>query len=89
MRRNLIARMTRGETLFPDILGYEETVLPQVQNAILSRHDILFLGLRLRFARPKRQSCRFVLGMKGEVAAALLPLVISPSGGVFLRKLFF
>src|SRR3954452_13145732 len=46
MRRNLIARMTRGETLFPDILGYEETVLPQVQNAILSRHDMLFLGLR-------------------------------------------
>src|SRR3954451_9750871 len=46
MRRNLIARMTRGEPLFPDILGYEETVVPQVQNAILSRHDMLFLGLR-------------------------------------------
>src|SRR3954468_10780250 len=46
MRRNLIARMSRGEPLFPDILGYEETVVPQVQNAILSRHDMLFLGLR-------------------------------------------
>src|SRR3954452_10946553 len=46
MRRNLIAKMTRGEPLFPDILGYEETVVPQVQNAILSRHDMLFLGLR-------------------------------------------
>src|SRR3954463_140763 len=44
--RNLIARMTRGEPLFPDIIGYEETVVPQVQNAILSRHDMLFLGLR-------------------------------------------
>jgi len=46
MRRNLIAKLQRGEALFPDILGYEDTVVPQVQNAILSRHDMLFLGLR-------------------------------------------
>src|SRR4051812_32150710 len=46
MRRNLIARLRAGTPLFPDILGYEETVVPQVQNAILSRHDLLFLGLR-------------------------------------------
>jgi magnesium chelatase subunit I len=46
MRRNLISKIHRGEPLFPDILGYEDTVLPQVQNAILSRHDVLFLGLR-------------------------------------------
>jgi len=46
LRRNLIARLRSGEPLFPGILGYEETVLPQIQNAILSRHDILLLGLR-------------------------------------------
>ena len=46
MRRNLIRKLQAGESLFPDILGYEETVVPQVQNAILSRHDMLFLGLR-------------------------------------------
>jgi magnesium chelatase subunit I len=46
MRRNLIALLREGRPLFPEILGYEETVVPQVQNAILSRHDILFLGLR-------------------------------------------
>ncbi len=46
MRRNLIARIQSGVPLFPDILGYEETVVPQVENAILSRHDMLFLGLR-------------------------------------------
>src|SRR3954447_311974 len=46
MRRNLIARIQEGRPLFPEILGYEETVVPQVQNAILSRHDMLFLGLR-------------------------------------------
>jgi magnesium chelatase subunit I len=46
MRRNLIAKLRSGEPLFPEILGYEDTVVPQVQNAILSRHDMLFLGLR-------------------------------------------
>src|ERR1700736_4658215 len=46
MRHNLIRKLRTKEPLFPGILGYEETVLPQVQNAILSRHDMLFLGLR-------------------------------------------
>jgi magnesium chelatase subunit I len=46
VRKNLIARMKRGEPLFPGIYGYDETVIPQLQNAILARHDILFLGLR-------------------------------------------
>ena len=46
MRRNLIVRVREGRPLFPDILGYDETVVPQIQNAILSKHDILFLGLR-------------------------------------------
>jgi magnesium chelatase subunit I len=46
MRRNLVRQLRAGETLFPDILGYEETVVPQIQNAILSRHDMLLLGLR-------------------------------------------
>jgi magnesium chelatase subunit I len=46
MRRNLVAKLETGEPLFPDILGYEETVVPQIQNGILSKHDMLFLGLR-------------------------------------------
>src|SRR6202140_10767 len=46
MRRNLIRKLRDKATLFPGILGYEETVFPQVQNAILSQHDMLFLGLR-------------------------------------------
>ncbi len=46
MRRNLVRKLQAGESLFPDVLGYEETVVPQIQNAILSRHDMLFLGLR-------------------------------------------
>src|SRR5688572_1412839 len=46
MRSNLIAKMRLGQRLFPGILGYEETVIPQIVNAILSKHNIILLGLR-------------------------------------------
>jgi magnesium chelatase subunit I len=46
MRRNLVRKLEAGEPLFPGVLGYEETVLPKVVNAILSRHNIILLGLR-------------------------------------------
>jgi magnesium chelatase subunit I len=46
MRRNLIRMLKAGEPLFPGIIGYDDSVIPQVQNAILSKHDMLFLGLR-------------------------------------------
>ncbi|MFH1276860.1 MAG: magnesium chelatase [Candidatus Eisenbacteria bacterium] len=46
VRENLIRAMREGRTLFPDIVGYDKTVLPQLVNALLSRHDILLLGLR-------------------------------------------
>jgi magnesium chelatase subunit I len=46
MRDNLICRMQRGETLFPGVIGYDDTVVPQISNAILSRHNFILLGLR-------------------------------------------
>jgi magnesium chelatase subunit I len=46
MRKNLLERLKTGAPLFPGIVGYEETVIPQIENAILSQHDMLFLGLR-------------------------------------------
>src|SRR5437588_9833488 len=46
MRKNLIQKIRKGEELFPGIIGYEETVLPQIENAILSCQDIIFLGER-------------------------------------------
>ena len=46
LRRNLIRKLRAGETLFPGIIGYRDTVIPQIVNGILSRHDLLFLGLR-------------------------------------------
>ncbi len=46
MRNNLIAKLRAGEQLFPEIIGYEETVLPMLESAILSGHDIVLLGER-------------------------------------------
>ena len=46
MRRNLVRKLRAGERLFPGIVGYEETVVPQVVNAILARHNFILLGLR-------------------------------------------
>src|SRR5256885_17157859 len=46
MRRNLVRKLRAGERLFPGIVGYDETVVPQIVNAILSRHNIILLGLR-------------------------------------------
>src|SRR5687767_3002832 len=46
MRANLICKLKRREKLFPGIVGYDETVVPQLVNAILSRHNLILLGLR-------------------------------------------
>ncbi len=46
LRANLIRKVKRQETLFPGIVGYEDSVVPQMVNAILSRHNFILLGLR-------------------------------------------
>ena len=46
LRGNLICKLQRGEALFPGIVGYDDTVVPQVVNAVLSRHNFILLGLR-------------------------------------------
>jgi magnesium chelatase subunit I len=46
IRKNLIRKLRKNEPLFPDVLGYEETVFPQIQHALLAKHDIILLGLR-------------------------------------------
>ncbi|MGQ9629584.1 MAG: magnesium chelatase [bacterium] len=46
MRENLIEKLKRGEELFPGIIGYEKTVIPEIINAILAKHDFILLGLR-------------------------------------------
>src|SRR5262247_4144508 len=46
IRDNLVMKLQTGERLFPGIIGYDETVIPQLVNAILSRHNFILLGLR-------------------------------------------
>src|SRR5215475_5269711 len=46
IRENLVRKLQTGEKLFPGIIGYDETVIPQLVNAILSRHNFILLGLR-------------------------------------------
>ena len=46
MRRNLLRSIQRDEPLFPGVHGYEDTVIPQLVNALLSRHNLILLGLR-------------------------------------------
>jgi magnesium chelatase subunit I len=46
MRENLLAKLEQRQTLFPGIVGYEDTVVPQLVNGILSRHTMILLGLR-------------------------------------------
>ena len=46
MRANLMRRLQQNEQLFPGIVGYDDTVIPQITNAILSQHNFVLLGLR-------------------------------------------
>ena len=58
IRQNLLRRLQEGEETFTGIMGYEDTVIPDVERALLSKHNILFLGLRgqakTRMARQRR-----------------------------------
>lgn len=46
LRDNLIEKLRRGDPLFPGIVGYDESVIPQIVNAVLSQHNFIILGLR-------------------------------------------
>ena len=65
IRENLVARMRdhQGAPLFPGIVGYDETVVPQVVNAILSRHNFILLGLR---GQAKSRLLRALTGLLDE-----------------------
>ncbi|HWQ56430.1 MAG TPA: hypothetical protein VN442_22275 [Bryobacteraceae bacterium] len=64
IRDNLICKIQRGDALFPGIVGYEETVVPQMVNAILSRHNFILLGLR---GQAKTRLIRMLTAMLDEV----------------------
>ena len=68
LRENLVARLRSGEPLFPGIVGYDDTVVPQIENAILSGHDIVFLGER---GQAKTRLARLLVGLLDEAVPAL------------------
>lgn len=63
MRRNLIAMIKEGKTVFPGIIGYDDTVIPQVENAIISGQDIIFLGER---GQAKSRIMRLMVNLLDE-----------------------
>ena len=63
IRRNAIARIRAGEPLVETVLGYEDTVLPQLENAILAGHDVVFLGER---GQAKTRMIRSLTGLLDE-----------------------
>ncbi|HET6966709.1 MAG TPA: magnesium chelatase, partial [Ornithinibacter sp.] len=63
LRRNAVARIRAGEPMFPGVLGYDETVLPQLENALLAGHDVIFLGER---GQAKTRMIRALVGLLDE-----------------------
>jgi magnesium chelatase subunit I len=63
MRRNTEARIASGEPLIPGVLGFEDTVIPQMENAILAGHDIILLGER---GQAKTRVIRSMVGLLDE-----------------------
>ncbi|MEM8524911.1 MAG: magnesium chelatase [Bacteroidota bacterium] len=63
LRDNLIAKLKNKETVFEGVLGFDETVLPDVERAILSRHNVLLLGLR---GQAKTRIARLLINLLDE-----------------------
>ena len=68
MRDNLVARLRRGESFLPGIVGYDETVVPQIENAVLSGQDIVLLGER---GQAKTRIARLLVGLLDETVPVL------------------
>src|SRR4029453_7171765 len=63
IRSNLLKRLSSAEPLFPGIVGYEDTILPQIVNALLARHHFILLGLR---GQAKSRILRELTGLLDE-----------------------
>src|SRR5579862_6417862 len=63
IRANLIKKLQNKEVTFPGIVGYEDSVVPDVERALLSRHNILFLGLR---GQAKTRMAREMINLLDE-----------------------
>jgi magnesium chelatase subunit I len=63
LRSNLLDRLASGADVLPTVIGYEDTVLPSIENAILAGHDIVFLGER---GQAKTRIARLLVGLLDE-----------------------
>ncbi len=63
VRRNAVAKIRAGEPLFAGVMGYEDTVMPQLENALLAGHDVIFLGER---GQAKTRMIRSLTGLLDE-----------------------
>ena len=63
LRANLVARLAEGAPIFPGIVGYEDSVIPAVENALLAGQDIVFLGER---GQAKTRLARLLVGLLDE-----------------------
>src|SRR5215472_17341769 len=68
LRDNLIGRLKSGQPLFSGIVGYEDSVVPQIENAVLSGQDIVFLGAR---GQAKTRMARLLIGLLDEEMPAV------------------
>jgi magnesium chelatase subunit I len=68
LRDNLIARLRRGERFLPGIVGYDDTVVPQLENAVLSGQDIIFLGER---GQAKTRMARLLVNLLDDEVPVL------------------
>ena len=68
MRHNLIKKLQRNETIFPGIVGYEDSVIPQIESAILSGHDLVLLGER---GQAKTRIARNLINLLDETVPAV------------------
>src|SRR6266550_2021772 len=66
LRQNLICLLENGSALFPGIVGYQDTVIPQLVNALLSRHNFILLGLR---GQAKSRILRELVTQQGDRAS--------------------
>jgi len=68
MRRNLMKRIASGEAILPGIIGYDDTVIPEIENAVLAGHHIVFLGER---GQGKSRIIRGLVGLLDAVVPAV------------------
>ena len=80
LRRNLLEKIRKGEELFPGIFGYEQTVIPELERAILARHSINLLGLR---GQAKTKIARLLTSLNGrgmiKFSKGCMATIFSPS----------